>query len=566
MNYTEKQSTLNKEIRSAKFEYKRKIENLFEKGNLKDAWRGLKVLIGSDKKQSEPQLLSSPGSADRLNRFYGRFDVHDFSPEIDNLKNSLKSKVSDYHDAVFGIPEDHIHKALNKIKIKKASGPDKISGKLLKSCKSSLFQIIYSMFDLSFQSCTFPSIWKLGEISPIAKKDFVKTDNDLRPITLTSILSKCLERVAIMLLMPHVTEVFDPLQFAYINGRSTEDAICNLIHRATKHLDANSTNTVRATFIDYISAFNTIQPHILLHKLSNLNVPAPLQLWLLDYLTDRPQYVRTTCEISPLITLNCGAPQGCVLSPILFILYTNDLCWNSQNVIIEKYADDTVILGLIKKDDDDEYRKCVNFVNSWCQENYLTLNASKTKEMVWDFRKAASPSKPVTVSDVEVERVSSYKYLGLILDNQWSFKIHAAAQIKKANKRVYCIRVMKQFRVNVNIMQNFFNSCVPPVLMYAGTGFYGSLTKILKYELDKPRRTCERLLGQCQLTTNDALYKTGTLRLAKAIVKDELHPLHQEYRMMPSGRRYQVCRVRTNRFRDTFIPNSIRLLNKFDFI
>ena len=362
--------------------------------------------------------------------------------------------------------------------------------------------------------------------------------------------------------MPYIKEVFDPLQFAYVNGRSTEDAICNLVHRATKHLDANSTNTARATFIDYSSAFNTIQPHILLDKLSNLNIPASLQLWLLDYLTDRPQYVRTSSETSASVTLNCGAPQGCVLSPILFILYTNDLCWNSQNVIIEKYADDTVILGLIKKDDDVEYRNCVNFVNLWCQRNYLTLNASKTKEMVWDFRKVPEQSDPIKVNNVEVERVSDYKYLGLILDNQWSFRMHVRAQTKKANKRVYCIRVMKQFHVNVNIMQNFFDSCVQTVLMYTGCGFYGSLTKTLKHELDKPRRTCQRLLGQRQLKDNDRLYKAGTLRLANAILKDEHHPLHSEYHMLPSDRRYRVCRTRTNRYRDTFVPHSVRLLNE----
>jgi hypothetical protein len=193
---------------------------------------------------------------------------------------------------------------------------------------------------------------KVGEIIPVAKKDLPQVDNDLRPVTLTSILSKCLERVGLLLLMPFVKEKLDPFQFAYISGRSTDDAICMHLHKLTKHLDAKSSNTVRATYIDCSSAFNIIQPHILVRKLSSMEVPKRLQLWILDYLIARPQFVRTSSEISGCITLNTGAPQGCVLSPVLFILYTNDLSWNTDRILIQKYADDTVILGLISRDDD----------------------------------------------------------------------------------------------------------------------------------------------------------------------------------------------------------------------
>jgi hypothetical protein len=182
--------------------------------------------------------------------------------------------------------------------------------------------------------------------------------------------------------MPFVKDDLDPLQFAYIMGRCTDDASCTLIHRICKHLDAKSSNTARALFIDYSSAFNTIQPHLMIQKLQRLGVPSFLQLWIFDYLTNRPQYVKTSKETSSSLTLSTGAPQGCVMSPLLFILYTNDLCWSTSNISVIKYADDTVIVGLIENDDNTEYVKCIDFVSNWCKLNFLDLNINKTKEVI----------------------------------------------------------------------------------------------------------------------------------------------------------------------------------------
>ena len=315
--YTSKQLAVNSEINIAKANYTRKIEDLFNSNNPSDAWKGLKVLLGTETKRKDPAIVCTPGSAERLNKFYARFDNHDFSNEHRNLLTHLKSSLSGQE--LHSLPTEAVQKVLARVNVKKASGPDKISAKLIKSCKDSLLYVIHKMFELSLSSCVFPSIWKVGEIIPVAKKDLPQIDNDLRPVMLTSVLSKCLERVGLALLMPHVEGSLDPLQFAYINGRSTDDATCYLLHRLTKHLDDRYSNTVRATFIDYSSTFNTIQPHILMNKLNHLDVPLNLQLWILDYLLERPQYVKTLSEQSSIITLNTGAPQGCVL----FLYYSS---------------------------------------------------------------------------------------------------------------------------------------------------------------------------------------------------------------------------------------------------
>ena len=116
----------------------------------------------------------------------------------------------------------------------------------------------------------------------------------------------------------------DSHQFAYRKNKSTEDATLLLTDYICKHLELNKTY-VRTLFIDYSSAFNTIIPCELIKKLLELNTSPSICLFILDFLSDRKQQVRLPEYLSPYLFTNVGAPQGCVLSALLFIVYTNNL-------------------------------------------------------------------------------------------------------------------------------------------------------------------------------------------------------------------------------------------------
>ncbi len=115
--------------------------------------------------------------------------------------------------------------------------------------------------------------------------------------------------------------LLDPLQFAYRVNRSVDDAVNMGLHYILQHLDKSGTY-VRILFVDFSLAFNTIIPTLLQTKLTQLSVPSPICQWITSFLTDRQQLVRMGKLISRIIST--GAPQGCVLSPLLFSLYTND--------------------------------------------------------------------------------------------------------------------------------------------------------------------------------------------------------------------------------------------------
>ena len=154
---------------------------------------------------------------------------------------------------------------------------------------------------------------------------------------------------------------------------------------------------MRMLFIDYSSAFNTIVPFKLIIQFETLGLDPALCNWVLDFLTGCPQVVRVGNNISTSLILNTGAPQGYVLSPLLYSLFTHDsMAKHASNSII-KFADDTTVVGLITNNDETAYR----------EENNLTLNVNKTKEMIVDFRKQQREHPPIHIDGTVVERVVS---------------------------------------------------------------------------------------------------------------------------------------------------------------
>ncbi len=165
--------------------------------------------------------------------------------------------------------------------------------------------------------------------------------------------------------------------------------------------------------INFSSAFNTIIPQQLINKLSLLGLNNSLCNWILDFLTGRPQSVRVGHNTSSTTTLSTGAPQGCVLSPLLFTLLTHDCTAKFSSNHIIKFADDTSVVGLISNNDETHYREEVAQLAEWCGTNNLSLNVEKTKEVVMDFRRNPVDHPPLTIDTSTVERVSSTKFLGV---------------------------------------------------------------------------------------------------------------------------------------------------------
>lgn len=284
-----------------------------------------------------------------------------------------------------------------------------------------------------------PALWKESIIVPVAKIPSPKGLNDYRPVALTSLVMKGLEKIVKKSLLAMSQNIIDPLQFAYQAGKGVEDATATLLDRVTGHLEGTKTH-VLATFIDFSSAFNCMQPHILAQRLSEIPaIDVGTICWLVGWLTRRPQRVRVNGTLSEALVCSTGSPQGCVLSPLLFVLYTNCCRSTSESSSIIKYADDSVILSFLQ-DHEVGHGPVLDSFIEWCEESFLQLNVAKTKNMRFDFRRKPSALPCTIINGSAVETVNQYKYLGIILDDKLTFEANTDRICKKVNQKLFYLR------------------------------------------------------------------------------------------------------------------------------
>ena len=253
-----------------------------------------------------------------------------------------------------------------------------------------------------------------------------------------------------------------------------------------------------------------------------------------------------------------GAPQGTVLSPVLFTLYTNDCCTGTETTPLVKYSDDSALEGL--SDSDDIYFEQVKNFSSWCESNYLDFNVHKTKEMVSDFGKNPDPVPDLFINESKVERVSEYKYLGTVIDNKRSFTSNTNFVHKKCQSRIYCLQKLRNIQVSPKILQSFYRCFIESILALSSVCWYGSLSVKNKNVLNKIVNVCCKVVGIRQKSLNE-VYESQLKQMATGIMTDSTHTLAHYYEYLPSGKRFCYPKIRTLRFKNSFFPKSIQVLN-----
>lgn len=192
--------------------------------------------------------------------------------------------------------------------------------------------------------------------------------------------------------------------------------------------------------------------------------------------------------------------------------------------------------------------------------NNLALNTTKTKELIFDFRKNSADPAPLSINGEDVERVGSFKFLGTLISADLSWAANTTAVIRKGQRRLHFLRMLRKNSLEEQLMVTFYRSAVESLLTYCITVWYASCTEADRKAIQRVINTAQKIIG-CPLPSLGDLYNSRCLNRARHITKDSSHPGSHLFQLLPSGRRYRCIRARTNRLRDSFFPRAVTTLN-----
>jgi Reverse transcriptase (RNA-dependent DNA polymerase) len=317
---------------------------------------------------------------------------------------------------------------------------DPIPTSLLKDCASILVPIITKIINISLSTGNFPLLFKHSLVTPLLKKPSLdkETLNNYRPVSNLSFISKLTERIVLSRINDYLTSnsLLNPYQSGFTKRHSTETLLTSLYNKLVSAISHQQISCL--CLLDISAAFDTIDHNILLQRLSTwFGFTDTALLWIQSYLTSRSFSVKTAETSSQPCPLTCGVPQGSVLGPLLFILYTTPLSSliKASSVDHHLYADDTqLFISFSPSSFSDSINHLVHVVtqiSSWMTSNLLCLNPSKTEFILIGLRnqleKIPDPSISLNLDSATTHTFTANtpaRNLGVIFDQNLTFSDH----------------------------------------------------------------------------------------------------------------------------------------------
>ena len=267
-------------------------------------------------------------------------------------------------------------------------------------------------------------------------------------------------------------------------------------------------------------------------------------------------------KLSRPIKTNTGTPQGSVLSPLLFSIYTDQITSELSNVTIIKYAGDTCIIGCISNQQDlDSYFNEIDRISKQCSDYDLLLNASKTQEILFSTQRTKPHTPPIVLNGESITMCDKVTYLGIMLDQKLRFEEHIQSVVSKSEQRMYIVRNFVHLST-IPLATMLFKSFIVSLLTYCLPVLYTTIFAKDKKRLSKFFDQASKLKLQVDDLDNLMTKRTKTLTLR--CIHDDDHFMNNFLAKCPSGR-YRTIEHRSALGKNCFLRHAIHILNDILF-
>ena len=352
---------------------------------------------------------------------------------------------SDSNDCPIDFGPGRIMTILQNLKPSKAMGPDKISGKVLKNCSHTLAPALSLLFNLSYSSGSLPSEWKLANVVPVHKKGSKTDVQNYRPISLTSLVVKVMEKIIRDELMLKCGDLIDHRQHGFLPEKSCSTQLTQFCDSLSLSLNKNIKSDI--IYFDFAKAFDSVNHDLILHKLKrSFRIDGKLLAFIKNYLSDRWQSVVVHGSTSSRLRVLSGVPQGSILGPSLFVLFINDISSGlSPGTNIMLYADDTNIWREMNCEEDyDTIQRDIDYLLDWAIRNKMKFHPAKCKVLSVSNPSSRSPFLGIlpyiqysySLGGVILDYTESEKDLGIHMNSTLNFNEQALFLYAKANQKL----------------------------------------------------------------------------------------------------------------------------------
>ena len=474
------------------------------KGNSNKLWKCLnKILMRENSSKSKPPVTLT---ADKLAEFF-KNKVNLVRDKTANADEPIYTPLTTESLTVFdAFTQEDVRKIILQSP-SKSSSLDPIPNDILREYLDDLLPFIWIMCCTSLREGRVPASQKSALITPILKKNGLDP-NDLksyRPISNLTFISKLIERIVSQQITVYLNKnsLIPTTQSAYRKGHSTETAILKIFSDINDAADAG--NVTLLGMLDLSAAFDTVDGDILLERLRiSYGLNGTVLQWVESFIKDRSQTVVFDGHKSAAMPLRYGVPQGSVLGPLLFLLYTADVSRIalSMGINVHSYADDIQLYihcaAAGEREASDRMGRCITRIQEWMAANRLCLNTDKTQIMWLGSRQqlAKISDDPIDIDGVKINHAETAKNLGVIFDRELTLKPHLNSVSKACYYQLRQLRTIRRLLTN-DAAKTMVHSFISSRVDYCNSIYVGSSNYVFS-KLQSIMNSAARLITGCR--------------------------------------------------------------------